>query len=458
MQHLSGHARPTTGREALIVALAGGLLALFLRWYFVTHAQVLQPLYRDSDWGDAGQYYRYAWNLLHHGLFSSAALNSANPMPDSFRDPAYPTFLALGMAITDNYDRWYTVVIFSQVLMGAITVACTTLAIRDAVPVWILALAALAMAVWPHLVSIPAYILSESLTAPLCAITALTLREAAARRSIAWTVTGSGALALAALTNGVLAPLVVVLPLCFAWKRTMSRNQLLVFVIVAAAPLVAWGIRNAGVSATLSSTMRVEMNFVQGSWPTYHAATQLAADEDPVGLQTVDAINLEIATLHLNKTEGLRTLAERMSQAPVTYIGWYLSKPALLWGWNIGLGDGDIYMYPTHNSPFVTQPIFKAIEAVTFVLNSILALLAAAGLVVVARRHSPPAATITFAVTAAWVTVVYAVLQSDARYSTPYRPAEIALACVAVAEALGHVRKRIADSSTDASLPGNSAR
>jgi hypothetical protein len=440
----AGGSQTASTRAAVTVAILAGLLAVFLRWYFVTHAQVLQPLYRDADWGDAGQYYRYAWNLYHRGLFSSATPGSPHPFSDGFRDPAYPALLAIGMAVTDSYDSWYTLVILSQVILGAVTVTCALLAIRDVLPTWLLAVAGIAMAFWPHLVSIPAYVLSENLTAPLCAITALALREAAVRRSMGYTLVGSAALALAALSNGVLAPEVLVLALAFAWKRTMPRRHLLVFAAASAVPLLAWGIRNANLSAPLSPVLRVEMNLVQGSWPTYHAATQLWSVEDPAGIQTIDAINLEIATLHIDRVRGLKVIAERMSHAPATYAAWYLSKPALLWGWAIGLGSGDIYMYPTHNSPFVTNPIFKTAEAATFILNGVVAVLALAGLMAVALRRSPTAAMITFAVTAAWITVIYGVLQSDARYATPYRPAEIALACVGLSAAAGYIRDRLA--------------
>jgi hypothetical protein len=438
--------RENRSRGATAVVVLATLLALFVRWYFVTHAQVLQPLDRDSSWGDAGQFYRYAWNLVHHGIFSTASPGSAPPLPDSFRDPGYPAFLAIGMAITSSYDHWFTLIILAQVALGGIAVACTTLAIRDAVPTWLLGVAATLMALWPHMVSIPAYVLSENLTAPLCAVTALALREAAVRRSPVWAASGGMALALAALTNAVLAPLAIVLALAFAWKRTMPRRLLLVFVAAAAVPLLAWSIRNAGLSVLLSPSMRAEINLVQGSWPTYHSATQLASVEDPVGVQTVDAINLEIATLHDDRAKGLRLMVERMSHAPGTYIAWYLRKPALLWGWEIGLGSGDIYMYPTRNSPFITNPVMKAVEAVTFIFNGVLAALALAGVIVVARKRTPSAAMITFAVIAAWVTAVYGLLQSDARYSTPFRPAEISLACVAVLAAAAYARGRIGDS------------
>jgi hypothetical protein len=349
----------------------------------------------------------------------------------------------MGMAITDDFDRWYTMMILAQVLLGAVTVTCAVLAIRDAMPTWLLAVAAIVMALWPHLVSISAYLLSENLTAPLCAITALALHEAAMRRSAGFAVAGGLALACAALSNAVLTPVVIVLALVFVWKHSMPRRQLLVFVAASAVPLLAWGIRNVGIPGDLSPSMRAEINLVQGSWPTYHAATQLASVQDPVGLQTVDAINLEIANLHIDHVQGLKAIAERMGHAPGTYIAWYLSKPALLWGWEIGLGSGDIYMYPTRNSPFITNPIMKAVEAVAYILNGVLAAMALAGIVIVARRRDPSAALLTFAAMAAWVTLVYGVLQSDARYSTPYRLAEIALACVAVSVALAHVRQRI---------------
>jgi type IV secretory pathway VirB2 component (pilin) len=429
-------------RTALAIALLTGVLAVIVRWYFVTRAQVLQPLYVDAGWGDAAEYYRYAWHMVHHGVFSSDIISAPRPNPDGFRDPAYPAFLALEMMFTDDYDRWYAIVLLTQAVLGGLTVTCATLAMRDAMPTWLLALAGTTMALWPHLVAIPAYVLSENLTALFFAIAALALGECAKRQSMTYAVAGGVAMALAALTNAVLGPLALLLALVFAWKRSMPRRQLLVLVLVVVAPLLAWGLRNSTIHGPFSSTFRAEINLVQGSWPTYHAASQLSAKHEAVGTQTIEAINLEIAALHIDRAEGLRVMAERMSHAPGTYIAWYLCKPALLWGWEIALGAGDIYAYPTRNSPFITNPVMKLIEAITYMLNGVLGVLALGGLAVVMTRRSPPAAMLTFAVTAAWVTLVYGVLQSDARYSIPYRSAEIALACVAVSAILEWARHR----------------
>jgi 4-amino-4-deoxy-L-arabinose transferase-like glycosyltransferase len=432
----------SSSKSAIAIALLAGLLALLVRWYFVTHAQVMQPLYREAGWGDAAEYYRYAWHLVHHGLFSSDAIGVANPKSDSFRDPVYPVFLALGMIVTEDYDRWYALILLTQAAMGGITVACAAWTLRDVLPTWLVAVAATTMALWPHLVVIPAYVLSENLGALFFAITVLALGEAARKRSLAYTMVGGVALALAALTNSVLAPLFIPLALVLAWKRMMPRRHLLVFAAVVAVPALAWGIRNASIQGPYSPLFRAEINLVQGSWPTYHVASHLWAKHDPAGIQTIDAINLEIATLHIDHALGLEHMAQRMSHTPGTYLAWYLGKPALLWGWEIGLGAGDIYPYPTRNSPFITNPAMKAVEAVTFVCNGVLALLALAGVIVVALHRRPSAAVLTIAVTAVWVTLVYGVLQSDPRYSIPFRTGEIALACVAAAAAVNWVRHR----------------
>jgi hypothetical protein len=438
---MNNTSRQTKTRAAMFVALLAGVMAVIVRWYFVTDAQVLQPLYQGAGAGNAGEYYRYAWNMIHHGVFSADDLGSANPTPDTFRDPAYPAFLALGMLVTENYDRWYAIVLLTQATLGGITVACTTLAARDAMPTWLLAMGATAMALWPHLVAIPAYVLSENLTAFFFAITALALGEAAQRASMTYAVVGGLALALAALTNSVLAPLFVPLAIVLAWKRAIPRKHLLVFMVVVAVPILAWGIRNSTIQGPFSSSYRAEVNFVQGSWPTYHAATQLWARHDPAGVPTIHAIDREIDALHTDRTLGLKLMAQRMSRAPGTYLAWYLGKPALLWGWEIGLGAGDIYPYPTRNSPFVTNPVMKAVEAFSFIFNGVLALLALVGVIVVGMHHRASAAMLMLAATAVWVTVIYGVLQSDARYSIPYRTGEIALACVAVAAAVGRARR-----------------
>ncbi|WP_036115081.1 MULTISPECIES: hypothetical protein [Luteibacter] len=86
--------------------------------------------------------------------------------------------------------------------------------------------------------------------------------------------------------------------------------------------------------------------------------------------------------------------------------------------------------------------MMKAIKAAAYISNDVLALLTLAGVIIAVRQRAPSAAMLTFAVTLLWVTAAYGVLQSDARYSIPFRTAEIALACLAVGTAGVYLRRR----------------
>jgi len=424
------------------IAAVGGLLAAWLRWYFVTHAQVLQPLDIVQVRGDAVDYYRYAWNLAHHGIFSSAVPGTPAPQADSFRDPGYPLFLAGLMLIFPNYGSWYAAALLTQAALGGITVACLVLAFRRALPPWLLGVVAIMTAAWPHLVSVSAYVLSENLLLMLMASLLLAVGEAAERpRPARWLCAGI-VFALAGLTNAVVAPLVVPVALVLRWKRAVSGRQAAALLLAALIPLAAWSLRNASLSADASSSYRAEQNLVQGSWPIYHQAYQLSARGDADGVRAMSDINGEINLLHAAPRQGLRAMAERMSAQPWTYVRWYLSKPATLWGWDILMGQGDIYVYPTRNSPYMTQPLLKGVENLAFLLNPLLAVLALAGLAMALARRTTPAAVITAAVSAAWVTLVYATLQSEPRYAIPFRGIEIALACFAMAQGAAWWRHR----------------
>lgn len=430
------------GKLPWIVAFIAAALGIFIRWYFVTHAQVLQPLDEPNVRADAVDYYRYAWNVAHHQVFSSAVPSPLAPAADSFRDPGYPLFLAFWMWVFPSYDAWYAAVLLAQAVLGGITAAFLVLAFRNAVPTWLLGVLAVFAATWPHAVSMTAYVLSENLTAVLVAALLLAIRHAVARPSLMNSILAGLAFAIAGMTNAVLVPLVVPVAGALLLKRSLGGRHIATLLFAAIIPLAAWTLRNAAVSSEASSSFRAEQNFVQGSWPIYHEAYQLSSRGDASGIRAIDEINEETSLLRANLRQGLTAMGTRIGDRPWMYLGWYLSKPAVLWGWDIRIGQGDIYVYPTRQSPYATDPAFKAMEAIAFIINPLLALLALGGVVlVVARRESN--AVVTVAATAAvWVTFVYGVLQSEPRYAIPFRGLEIALACVATNQAIRWLRER----------------
>ncbi|QDE38796.1 hypothetical protein FIV34_06065 [Luteibacter pinisoli] len=424
----------SSSRAAWIVATLSAIVAIVLRWYFVTHAQVLQPLDSPASRGDAVDYYRYAWNMVHHGIFSSAVPGPTAPVADSFRDPGYPLFLAAWMAAFPVYEHWYTAVLLSQVLLGGITVACLCLAFRSTLRPGFLAGLALLVAAWPHGVSITAYVLSENLTAAIWAATLLAVSSAARKPSISRCILAGLLFACAGLTNAVLVPFVVLAVITLRWKRCMRIRPLVIVLIAAVVPLTAWGVRNTTLATDASSSYRATQNLVQGSWPIYHDAYRRLESGDPGAAQALAAINAEIDLVHADPYGGLAAIGSRIRQHPWQFLGWYASKPTLLWGWDIRIGQGDIYVYPTRSSPYETQPAFKVMKLIAYVLNPVFGALSLGGFVLAISRRSVPVTVVFIAATVVWVTLVYGVLQSEPRYSIPFRGAEIALAGWAIAE------------------------
>lgn len=429
-------------REALtavVIAVFGGLAALAMRWYYVTHAQVLQPLDLPNVRADAVDYYRYAWNLVHHSTFANDLPGAPGVHPNSFRDPGYPVFLALWMTVTSNYDTWYAGVLVTQALLGALTVSFLVLAIRARVPNVALAVAALLMAIWPHSVAMSSFVLSENLLAFLCATALLLLRRATDTSSPAAFLAAGAVFSLAALTNAALLPIALIIALALLLRRLGHRRALAMLALASLVLPAIWFIRNVTTEPGDGAAQRASMNLVQGSWPTYHTAYQLAMRGDAEGLRTSAAIDSEIASFRQGTRAGMTTLCTRMCAAPLTYLSWYLEKPALLWGWDIRIGQGDVYVYPTRNSPFKTVALWRAIEAFCFVLNPLLMLGAAAGALIAIVRRSTSSIALAMAVLALSITAIYAVLQSEPRYSVAFRGVEIALAAMGIT-AVGSLR------------------
>lgn len=405
------------------LALVGvGLLALTLRWYYVTHAMVYHPIR-----GDAIQYHAYAWNLVQHGVFSMAAPDSPNVAPDSFRDPGYPLFLAGWMRVTGNFDAWYAAILLSQSLLGALTVVLLMSAarrwIRDG---WLLG-AGVLMALWPHSITITSFVLSETLFGFLVALAIWLWAYGLQRQNWRWAAAAGFAFGLAGLTNAVLLPFAPLLAVFLMLRRLITRQLGLALLVGALVLPAAWGIRNAMLPAGASSSGRALVNLVQGSWPDYHSGYRLAVAGNPEGTRIMKAIGREQTLMLADPAAGLRQIASRMGQAPLHYLGWYLSKPALLWGWSIRMGQGDVYVYPTAYSPFSENPAFRALISLCRAANPLLMCVSLFGLVVALRRGGGHVAGLSVSLLAVFVTLVYSILQSEPRYGIPFRGVELLL-------------------------------
>jgi len=422
------------------------LFALALRWYYVSTTSVIAPFS-----GDANQYYSYAWNLVHRGVFANSHPGAMAIIPDNYRDPGYPSFLAAWMKLTGTNDSWhagdpwYTAVLLCQAMLGALTVTMATQLGRYWLsPRWAMG-AGLLMAVWPHSITINSNFLSETLFGFLCTLGLLLCARAYQRQNPVWAITAGLGLGAAALTNATLLPFGILLAGFLVWRKLVPRQTCLALAVGVLLLPGAWAIRNAQIAkpiASNSSTGRALQTFVVGSRPSFYPAWRASVFGDSKAKAnaqvTLKAARDELDELQTAPLLGSQAIMQRLGQHPLRYAAWYLfGKPYLLWDWSIQIGYGDIYVLRTRNAPFQTNPAWLALEAICHAINPVLMLLALAsptlawskrGFQAIFGEQASRAALITVISLPMFATVVYTILQAEPRYSIPFRPFEMLLA------------------------------
>jgi len=426
------HSHQNHGWRWWLLLLLVGIFSLGFRYYYLTHAEVLQPFYDQLHTrADGVEYYAYARNLVHHGVFSKAPEGRSPLVGDSYRDPGYPLFLAGWLKIFPQWGSWYVAVLLSQGLLSALSVVLALCIGRQWMPIRWLAGAGLLMAIWPHSVSMSSFILSETLFGFLCVLSLFLLTHALHRCSAAWATASGLGFALAALTNAVLLPFAPLLGLYFAYRRYITARMFAGLLAGAMVLPAAWMVRNVLLPPAYgdSSAGRALDTLVIGSWPNYYQTFDASLKNDPVAVATISRVVQEINLINYDLGAGIAEIAKRMQTYPVEYAHWYLSKPALLWGWNIRVGVGDIYVYPTRNSPFQNNIVYRAVVALCHTFNPLLFILMITGWIFVLwPKQQLPGSLLASTLILVFVTAIYTLLQSEPRYSIACRPLEIMLA------------------------------
>ena len=185
-------------RKFLWLAASVVLLSWLLREQFVLFTHVVAPIR-----GDVRQYVAYAWNLVHHHTFSNADPGSTAVLPDAFRGPGYPLFLAGSLFVAGEGSGWYLLTLQIQALLGAATVALTMLLGRHWLSRKATLCAGLLMAFWPHHIAATGAVLSEVLFGFLLVLALWLTAEAARRKRTAWAAIAGLIFGAAYLNRGI---------------------------------------------------------------------------------------------------------------------------------------------------------------------------------------------------------------------------------------------------------------
>jgi hypothetical protein len=441
---LSATARDvTTPRKSRFVLLACMvvLLAFVLREQFVLSGIVDYPIA-----GDVRDYFSYAWNLVHSGTFSRVPPDSGPVVADAYRSPGFPWLIAICLRLwpqdptSPMLGAWYPMALQLQVLLGTASVLLATLLARFCVSdAWAL-LAGLLLALWPHHIAATGTLLSE--VAFGFALLAALYSSARAWKSDRkpWWVAGGVCFAYAYLIN----PLIVFFPLLVAaaaWWRG-RRLHAAILALVFLLPVALLASRNAGIPPASDAPIgRVVLNFVQGSWPNYHAAHTRFYRHDPDAVAIMGGIDREARLLDRQPIDGSKAILSRFASAPLGYLRWYAwDKPWLLWDWSIRIGHGGFYFQDVRHSPLDRKPlreIFLGFKA----LNPVFSLLALLGSIAVllARNVGIGTAPRMVAGLLCYLTWIHVVFQAEPRYANAYRGIEAIMVVIVLALVSGRL-------------------
>jgi 4-amino-4-deoxy-L-arabinose transferase-like glycosyltransferase len=426
-------AHPGSGIRGHWPALAlAAILALsaYLQYTVVTRSQVSMPMASD-----ASEYFSYAYNLRHFGVYSDdltwAGEEPPGGMhPDSLRTPGYPLFL-LAIPGLDTGADWLARVRYVQAALAVGSVwLLYLLARRFLRPGWS-HLAALLTAISPHLANFSSYLLSEGLFVFL--LLASVLASVAALRA-----GGRWRFAIAGLAWGacsLVRPTVLLLPpllLLASWLSPRLRDwraPALLLVAVFVAVQAPWFVRNRLAPLDPEQGNLLVWSMHHGSYPDF----MYEGRPETLGWP----FRADPASAEAERSLGnvLRDIAGKFRARPLAQLRWYLiGKPGALLSWGHVQGH-DIYVYEPVRSPYVEQPAFAALRLVSLLLHWPLMLAGVAAAVVAWWRPQwlrlEGEARMAVRVVAAVVLYAIAfhlVVAPYPRYGMPFRPLLYALA------------------------------
>jgi Flp pilus assembly protein TadD len=429
-------------RHRPCAALLLWLLALGLRLLFLSGLDVGETLRAD-----ALSYAQLAWNLAHHGAYTT----SMEPprVPHTVWPPGYPLLLAPCFAGHDLRGGT-AAALPAQVVVGSALPLLVVALGRRLVPAPLAWLAGLLAACSPALVTTPSFLVSETaftllLFGVLLALTGLLAQPTPARAAGAGML--CGALALVR-SSGLGLPVVAALYLGIRRAGRERRRAAALLLLTAGLTVLPWEVRNRIVTSPgAPAPSYFARPLAEGIYPDLrfgNAHRGYAMEADP-----------EFPEFSTSIAGTLAEAWERTLVAPGPHLRWHLAGRWLtLWEFGM-IQSPPIHVYPVRHGLFRPASINPAgqdeplaalywLFRALYYLAVVPGVLIGAGLVV-AQRWAPatrpsPAVELCYAVLA-YTVLLHSVVIPEPRFLLPLRPVLFLLAAWTGCALAAHARR-----------------
>ena len=308
---------------------------------------------------DALDYFNYAYNLHYYHTYAKDDVRQSNDrshlIPDALRSPGYPLLLSLvvdgppGRKLLKKIELW-------QMLTSTLTLILSFFFFRCFMPSLPGGIAAMFVAISPHLIMFNSYILSETpfcfLLVSMALLTCTFIKHPAFwSSSLLGAAMGGATLIRPSLQLFPLVMIFVIL-LHFGRQRGLkfAFSLILGFILV----LSPWLIRNVVTLGKLSDNSLM-INFLHhGMYPdfkfkqieqSYRRPYQFDPRSEEIGASVISALG---------------EIKNRFQTEPIPHIEWFLlKKPRVFWSWDMVQGHGDIFVYHVAHTPYSEKKIFK---------------------------------------------------------------------------------------------------
>lgn len=454
-QELGGERRAGIMSREIKLPISGAMLGLLLAILLLAFEQRYQAIDKtvveNPLRGDAFRYFVIAHNLNNYGVYSSdeAGLQGAvRVKPDAVITPGYPLFMSAFLHDREE-EGDFRRLLMAQAVLGTLTVLLTFFIARQMLPLWASAAAMFLTAVSPHLVSLTTYFLTETLFTFLLALGVLLTQLSFKRRSTWFGVSAGVLLAAASLTRPSLQYFAPFLLLTVFGIRTLPKLPAAALFFAFMLGMSPWWVRNYMVIGATSDSTLMASTLNQGGYPglmfegrpeTYGYPYRY----DPLAQQAASTV-----------ANALTAIKGRFEENPGEMVAWYLfGKPSTFWRWNLSDSIGDVFVYPTIDSPYFRLSHFRTLHAGMRAIHPALVLIGVVGaflLLGLAWRSRVEVQIgtelLTGFVVAALLMYIVAVHMAVApfpRYSIPFRPYLFTAALFFVAQLVRLIANRIA--------------